>query len=196
MLRLDELGILEQLHADLCMTGAMAGQFAALRARRAEPAADHLLVETPIERLYIAIIGFPLPTAAHKALQERVGLRNETQRLMRSMEILHRYLPALADPNARPSQIVQILDQVLQVSLALMPIICQDMQVLDHISRYRERWQHIQPELSGDDLRRMGIPRGTIYRAILAELRIGRLDGTLHSRAEETALAESLATVQ
>ena len=196
MLRLDELGILEQLHADLCMTGAMAGQFAALRARRAEPDADHLLVETPIERLYIAIIGFPLPTAAHKALQERVGLRNETQRLMRSMEILHRYLPALADPNARPSQVVQILDQVLPVSLALMPIICQDPRVLDHIERYRRQWQDVQPELSGDDLRRMGIPRGAIYRAILAELRMGRLDGSIHSRSEEIAIAESLAAVQ
>lgn len=196
MLRLDELGILEQLHADLCMTGAMASQFAALRVHRAEPDADPLLVETPIERLYVAIVGFPLSAEAHKALQERVGLRNETQRLMHSMEILHRYLTVLADPNARPSQIVQVLDQVQPVSLALMPIICQDAQVLDHIACYRQQWQSVVPELSGDDLRRMGIPRGAIYRAILNELRMGRLDGTLHTRAEEIALAESLAAVQ
>ncbi len=196
MLRLGELRILEQLHPDLYMTDAMASQFASLRMRRVEPGADPLLVEAPIERLYIAIIGFPLSAAAHRAIQERVGLRNETQRLMHSMGILHRYRPTLADPNARPSQIVQILDQVLPVSLALMPILCQEQSVLDHIARYRQQWQHVRSELRGDDLRRMGIARGAIYRAILDELRMGRLDGTLHSREEEIALAESLATVQ
>ena len=196
MLRLDELGILEQLHSDLCMTGAMAGQFAVLRERRMAPDGDPLLKEEQIERLYLAIVAFPLSAHAHTALQERLGLRNETQRLMHSMEILHRYLPELADPAVRPSQIVQILDRVLPVSLAVMPIICRDAQVLDHIARYQAEWQHIQPELTGDDLRRMGIPRGAIYRAILNELRMGRLEGTLHSRAEEIALAESLAAVQ
>ena len=196
MVRLDGLRILEQLHPDLCMTSAMAGQFAALLALLAAPDADPLLVGTPIEHLYIAIVGFPLSAAAHRAFQDRIGLHNETQRLMHSMEILHRYWPVLADPHAQPSQIVHILDQVVPVSLALMPILCQEPRVLNSIARYRQQWQHIRPELSGDDLRRMGIPRGAIYRAILDELRMGRLDGTLHSREEEIALAEVLAAVQ
>jgi hypothetical protein len=45
----------------------------------------------------------------------------------------------------------------------------------------------VHAELDGHDLHRLGVPRGLIYRTILANLRAGRLDGTIHSRAEEEA---------
>ncbi len=95
-------------------------------------------------------------------MQERLGLRHETQRLLNSMVILHRYLPTLMQPTARPSQIAQILDQVQPVCLVIFPIVCDDPTANEHVRRYRAEWRDIQPEISGDDLRRMGIPRGAI----------------------------------
>ncbi len=196
MLRLDDLAILRQIHPSLTMTPAMARQFADLRARVAAASADPLLTAEPVERLYLAIVSYSLSGEESKALQARLGLRQETQRVLNGASILHRYLPRLADPAARPSQIVQILDEVEPVCLALFPVLCNNAVALAHVHRYRSEWQGIQPELNGNDLRRMGIPRGVIYRNILASLRMGRIDGTLNSRAEEIALVEQMSTIK
>lgn len=195
LLRLDALGVLRQIHPALAMTPAMAQQFSDLRARRQGADADPHLVTTPIERLYLATVAFPLHADATRVVQERLGLRAETQHLLHDMSILHRYLDRLADPAARPSQIVQVLDQVTPVGLALLPVLCHDQVVLDHLRYYRDAWRHIQPELTGDDLRRLGIARGVIYRNILTALRMGRIDGEIDSRAQEEAIARSMAAL-
>ncbi|MFM7582621.1 MAG: CCA tRNA nucleotidyltransferase, partial [Caldilinea sp.] len=62
--------------------------------------------------------------------------------------------------------------------------------------RYRSEWQAIRPELTGDDLQHLGIARGAIYRRLLAELRAGRLDGTIQSRADEIAWVQGRLTLQ
>lgn len=196
MLRLDELQILRQIHPALTMTPIMARQFAQLRALHRAEDADPLLIAEPIERLYFAILAFGWSGEESRAVQERLGLRHETQRLLNSMTILHRYLPTLMQPTARPSQIVQILDQVQPVCLVIFPIVCDDPTANDHVRRYRAEWRDIQPEVSGDDLRRMGIPRGAIYREMLAALRMGRIDGEIRSRADELALIEQMALIK
>ncbi|MFO7632788.1 MAG: CBS domain-containing protein, partial [Caldilinea sp.] len=195
-LRLDDLQILRQIHPALCMTPAMARQFADLRTLRQADDADPLLVEEPIERLYLAIAAYALSGEESRALQERLGLRHETQRLLNGMSILHRYLHRLADRTAKSSQVVQILDEVQPVCLALFPVVCDDAVALEHVHRYRTEWRQIQPELGGDDLRRMGIPRGVIYRNMLAALRMGRIDGEIRSRDEEIALVEQMAALR
>jgi tRNA nucleotidyltransferase (CCA-adding enzyme) len=195
LLRLDALGILRQIHPSLHMTSAMVQQFADLRAARDASNATPHLAAAPIERLYLAIVAFPLHAEEKHAVQERLGLRAETQHLLHDMSILHHYLDRLADAAARPSQIVQLLDQVTPVGLALLPVLCHDTVVSDHLQRYHEVWRHIQPELTGNDLRRMGIARGVIYRNILTALRVARLDGEIHSRTQEEATAKAMAAL-
>jgi len=195
MRRLDALGILRQIYPSLSMTATMAQQFIDLRACRQAGDADPQLAEAPIERLYLAILAYPLRAEEMRALQERLGLRVETRHLLRDLSILRRALDRLADPATRPSQVVQILDQVGPVSMALLPVLCDDPAVLEHIRRYQAAWQRIQPDLNGDDLRRMGIARGVIYRNILGALRMGRIDGEIHSRAEEEAFAQAMAAL-
>ena len=58
-----------------------------------------------------------------------------------------------------------------------------------NLAAYGDKWRHIHAELDGNDLARLGIPRGRIYRAILANLRAARLDGLAHSREDEVELA-------
>jgi tRNA nucleotidyltransferase (CCA-adding enzyme) len=195
LLRLDALDILHQIHPSLRMTPETAQHFAALRALRQQPDADPRLAAAPIERLYLALVAYPLRAAELHAVQERLGLRAETQHLLHDMSILRRNLDGLADPAARPSQVVQILDQVGLVSLALLPVLCTAPAALEHLDRYRTTWQHIQPELTGDDLRRLGIARGVIYRTILHALRMRRIDDEIHSRAQEEAIALAMAAL-
>ena len=192
LVRLDRLDILRQLDPDLRVTPALPSQFAALRRLLAEPEVDPVLRAEPVERLYWAILIDPLPGEVHERLQARLGLRGETQKIMRDMSELRVALPVLSDPEARPSQIVLALDEVGPVALALAPLLYPDEMVRARIAQYRSTWQAVRPELDGTDLRRLGIPRGAIYRVILRELRARRIDGTLHSREEEEALVREL----
>ncbi len=196
LLRLDELGILQQLNPDLRMTPEIGLQFARLRTARMNPGAAPVLLEEPIERLYWALLVFRLSGSARRVLQERFGLRSETQRLMRSVGILHEKMSVLADSAASPSQIVAILDQVTTVAVALLPVVCTDPQVLVAAERYEGEWRHVRATLDGNDLRARGIPRGPIYGEILDALRAGRLDGTIHSREDELDLVRQVALIE
>ena len=196
MLRLDELSVLQTLHPDLRMTTEKADEFALLRELRSQEGAKRVLVETPIVLLYWGIITYPIPADGLDALQERLGLKHETLRLMQSLARLRARLPVLADPTARPSQIVAALDDIDPVALALLPVLAGDAQVLAALDRYCHDWRHVQASLDGNDLQALGLRRGTIYRTVLAELRAGRLDGTISSREEETAHVLRIAASQ
>jgi tRNA nucleotidyltransferase (CCA-adding enzyme) len=193
MLRLDQLAILAALHPDLRMTDVMAEQFVRLRVERRVEAADRVLVDTPIVLLYWGIITYPLPAETLDALHVRLGLKQETLRLMQSLARLRARLPLLRDPQAKPSQVVAALDDIMPVALALLPIVCGEDQVLAARDRYLNTWQYVQPALDGNDLERLGLRRGTIYRTVLADLRAGRLDGAIHTRDEEVALVKRVA---
>jgi tRNA nucleotidyltransferase (CCA-adding enzyme) len=196
MLRLDELQVLHTLQPELRMTPDMTQQFASLRNLRGAPGADPLLVTTPIVLLYWGIITYPLPAEVLELLQERLGLKHETLRLMQSLARLRTRLPVLNNPDARPSEVVGALDDIAPVALALLPVLCDDAQVLAALHRYCLEWRDVQPALDGHDLQRLGLRRGTIYRTVLAELRAGRLDGKIKSREEEIALVRRFAALE
>lgn len=193
MLRLDELRVLQTLHPELRMTAEMAHQFALLRELRGQEGANRVLVETPIVVLYWGIITYPIAAEALAALQERLGLKQETFRLMQSLARLRGRLPVLGDPAARPSQIVAALDDVGPIALALLPVVSGEGQVLSALERYCHEWRDVQAALDGNDLQALGLPRGTLYRTVLTDLRAGRLDGAINSREEEVAYVRRVA---
>jgi tRNA nucleotidyltransferase (CCA-adding enzyme) len=56
-----------------------------------------------------------------------------------------------------------------------------------YISLYLTRLRTVKVELSGDDLKKLGIPPGPRYKKMLAELLDAKLDGLVHNRDEEMA---------
>ncbi len=196
MLRLDELGVLQQLDPDLHMGQAMADQFLRLRQLRRQAWTNSVQQETPLVLLYWGLITFPIPAEALPRVQERLGLKQATLRFMQSLAKLRARLPLLADAGTPPSRIVAALDDILPVALALLPVVSDDTQALAAVEQYEQEWRHVQPELDGHDLQRLGLRRGTIYRTILNDLRAGRLDDTIHSREDEESLVKRAATIK
>ena len=96
----------------------------------------------------------PLTRLRHS--QERLGLKQETLRLMQSLARLRARLPVLGDPAAPPSQIVAALDDISPVALALLPVVSGDAQVLTALDRYCHEWRHVQASLDGHDLQHWG----------------------------------------
>jgi tRNA nucleotidyltransferase (CCA-adding enzyme) len=193
LLRLDEMGILRQIYPALRMDARCAERFARLRAALAAPDAAPLLLSQPLPLLYWTMLCAPLTPADVDALQARLGLRGETIELMRSTVELQRQLPTLADPTTPPSVATAILEESTPAALALLPILTDNVQVLRTLELYQTTWRHVAPSFDGHALRVLGIPRGGIYRTILANLRAGLLDGKISTRAEEEALVRAIA---
>lgn len=61
-----------------------------------------------------------------------------------------------------------------------------------NLRRYLKTLRHIRPTLTGDDLRRMGIPPGPAYSRLLDALLAARVDGRVASRREEVHLVREL----
>jgi tRNA nucleotidyltransferase (CCA-adding enzyme) len=186
--RLADLELLARLHPELQAGYAkewVDSRFAVLRELRRPGSASPLLAH-PIERLYFGILVYHLPEPTQTTLAQRLGLRAETQRLVRGLNRIRAALPELRKPASPPSRVVAIFDEVDPAALDLIPVVCAgEQQILWFYRRYRADWQHIQPALNGNDLMALGIARGPIYRRLLSSLRAGRLDRSLQSREDE-----------
>ncbi|MEZ4621037.1 MAG: hypothetical protein R2867_36815 [Caldilineaceae bacterium] len=188
-----ELQILQQFHPALTVEPWVESNFRALRAVLAAEAAPPVLREEAIERLYQGLLICHLAPATHAALTARLGLRSETQRLMAGLSVLHEQAATLADPALLPSAAVAILDQSTAAALALYLALDLAPPLTPVLRHYVEEWQAVRPSLNGRDLQALGIPRGPIYGEILAAIRAALLDGEIHNREEEIALARQIA---
>ncbi len=198
ILRLEELGVLKQIHPDLRAGLAFVRHSAALRDKlRHEDRADE-----PIERLYWGLLIYellPLETeadgassAVEKALSERLKLRSETQRLMRQLQTVKTRLPRLIDPQAPPSAIVAALDQARPSALLLFAVLEENELLQERLLHYAQTWQHVHPSLDGNDLRQMGLRPGPLYGEILRRARAALLDGEIEPGAAEQRLAQAI----
>ncbi len=191
--RLDAVGVLVRLHPQLTVDDWVIARFARLRTTLSDALWREYIQDEAIERLYWGILVYQLPAETDAVLQERLGLRRETQQLVAGLRFLRDYHDVLADPNLRPSQAVAHLSKVQPATLALFHLISDDPQIEHIVRRYVTEWQHVHATLNGHDLQALGLPRGPLYRTLLDAARAARLDGQIHSREEEIALVMQLA---
>jgi len=213
--RMDELGILARLHPHLGMTPWVVEGFRSLRQTLARLDQDEhfgaqsvaAIRATAIERLYWGILVYPMPTRpaqlpasglggdknGDQRLAERLGLRKETQLLVADLRKLQAQRDLLQRPDLLPSQVVQALDRRGAPARFLFRLLETDPRLRAYLDRFEAEWQYADPLLDGEDLQRLGLRRGPLFRPILDGLRAARLDGLLHTRAEEEALARQIA---
>ncbi|HXL01616.1 MAG TPA: CBS domain-containing protein [Candidatus Atribacteria bacterium] len=101
---------------------------------------------------------------------------------------------------------IKLLDGTLpnsQVYLLLRPLSDEFLLLLEakwgedslprkRVEQYLKEWRKIVPCLTGEDLRRKGIPAGPVYAKILEELKLARIDGLVKSKEEEEILVEKI----
>ncbi len=97
------------------------------------------------------------------------------------------FQPGLWTDPPLPSEVVAVLDRLPEAGLVAASVLHPSARPVLH--RYLSDWRFVRPALTGDDLLALGLPAGPAFKTLLWQLRAGRLDGTLTSRAAELALA-------
>jgi tRNA nucleotidyltransferase (CCA-adding enzyme) len=197
--RLAELGVLSRLHSELKCDAWLAGKAAELRSTLALAAnpesqspAAMALVPAAAPRLYLALLAYRLPAGAAAEFLDRYRIRREYRDLVLEVHALSAHLDSLAGNDVRPSDIVRALDESSDEARLLLRVVSDNWLVRQRLDLYQRRLRHVRSILDGDDLRRLGVVPGRIYRQILERLRSARLDGEVATRAEEEALVRTV----
>ena len=90
-----------------------------------------------------------------------------------------------------PSEVAMVLRRLTAELLPLMLALCSQGPGRQFVQSYLTTWRHIRPELTGDDLKRLGVPQGPTIGRILARMLAAKLDGTAPTSQEEEALVQS-----
>ena len=91
-------------------------------------------------------------------------------------------IPQLADR--------QFHEAVTALAVVWTMISCHDPIVRDRLKLYLTRLRDVRVTLTGDDLKRMGLPPGPRYKKILAGLLDAKLDGAVITKEDEIAYVQ------
>jgi tRNA nucleotidyltransferase (CCA-adding enzyme) len=96
-------------------------------------------------------------------------------------------------PPLKPAETYRTLlglaDEVLLILIAKT----KSESVKRQISACLTAYQHVKPSLTGEDLKKMGLKPGPLYRKILDRLLDARLNGEVQSEADERGLVKKIA---
>jgi tRNA nucleotidyltransferase (CCA-adding enzyme) len=197
--RLDELAVLVRLHPQLRCDAWFSAKAFELRAAldlvarpQNQAAAAMTLAPGAAPRLHLALLTYPLPAPAAAEFTARFHIRKEYRDLVMEVHKLSAQLDVLGSNDIRPSAIVRALDESSDEARLVLRVACDNWLVRQRLDLYQRRLRHMRPVLDGDDLRRMGVEPGRIYRQILEHLRDARLDGEISTRVQEEALVRSV----
>ncbi len=175
MARLNDLGVLKAIFPKLTFSQWHAAKFSAARANR------HPLT-------FFGLLAYRFSAKDTADFAARLAFSNAETETLRQVVALREQARTLAANALSPSAVYRLLEDYSDEALAIFALASDDSHIRERVELFRTRLRQIAPELSGDDLKRMGIPPGPAYRNILSRLRDARLDGDVSTRAEEEAL--------
>jgi tRNA nucleotidyltransferase (CCA-adding enzyme) len=207
LLRLDDLGVLRQIHPALRADEWFAGRCRDLRDGLSDtpwswnapapiPVSEKGAEEEagpgrrPADVHYLGLLTFRLPAEALDGIVDRLRIRGDDASILSQVQALKARLPELREPR-RPSQIHRLLEKFPEAALLVGWLACTDETARAQLAQFQRELRGVEPIIDGHYLRReLNLRPGPIYRRILEHLRAARLDGEVITLADERALVE------
>jgi tRNA nucleotidyltransferase (CCA-adding enzyme) len=196
--RLHELQVLPQIDAALTLSSAQV----AVLTRVAEAHVE--LVELVPEHAmrawlaYMAVLVQNLSPEAIRRICQRLTLSprvtGEMIEGIAAVEVACKRLQS--EDDLRPSEVVAVLRTLPFEMLPLLLARCPAMAVRNRVRQYLTTWRHVRPCLTGDDLKRFGIPQGPEIGRLLTRLLAVKLDGQAPTREAEEALIRTVLSAE
>jgi len=190
--RLEELGVLAQIHPALRCNDWLSRKYQHLRKAldAGDWGPDGGERASPIH--YLALLTYRLLSEELETLIERLKIIRDDAARLREASELRPIIPRLAKRDLPPSAIYRLLAPYSGQSIFLMWVASDSALIRQRLELYHRRLQYVKPEIDGAWLQERGVEPGPIYRQILGALRDARLDGQVSSLSEEEALVEKL----
>jgi tRNA nucleotidyltransferase (CCA-adding enzyme) len=194
LLRLDELGVLAQIHPRLASDQETARLFARLRdevaaGRWEAPAGEGGL---PAPALYLAVLVCRMPREDVEALAACLKPLRQDLALLRQVIALKELGPRLEEPHL-PNREIDALLRLSSSPARLVAWLCAASdRVRDRLWLYESNLRHIQPAVDGEYLKSLGLRPSPLFRRLLSAVRDARLDGQIETVEQEKALVARL----
>ncbi len=186
--RLRELGL-----ADEILPGLAADAKTAEIIHRGRSLADELGLDVPEWRLGLAALARGIEPGPLRAWLLRLKIRRRDAELIAgAVASAPRLLEAARDEATAPSHLVGLADPAAPDG----PLLALALAELALLRRYFTELRHVRSELTGADLAELGLAESPRVGSVLAELRRRKLDGELHGRDVELAVARELIAAQ
>jgi tRNA nucleotidyltransferase (CCA-adding enzyme) len=191
--RLEELGLLSTLHAELGWKAELAG--ALEEVLRGGLDASWKLPETwqhaPLRRVLAYCIWLsPLSAESAAQLAQRLRLPLPVAQAVEATCRLAK--TGLGVAGEKPSRAAAILAEIPLPAAYALRVLGLPPRARVALQSYITTWRHIQPITDGDALLARGLKPGPLFARVLSALRDAWLDGQIHTLAEEHALLEDL----
>jgi tRNA nucleotidyltransferase (CCA-adding enzyme) len=203
--RMEELGALRHIHPGLRCDGWVQSKFRTLRQVVAdwyEQSWQPVLIEEDhdalhgmpdptdnMPQLYLSLLTYRLIPAELDTLISRIKVVRDDADLLHQVVALRDHLDRLQIAAVCPSEVVQLLAPFAGPAILVAWVASDSALVHEHLTRYWEVYRHVRPEMTGDDLKAMGLRPGPLYGRILSALRDARLDEQITSLEEEQQMA-------
>jgi tRNA nucleotidyltransferase (CCA-adding enzyme) len=179
-----QLGVLTVLHPSLRGDRWLAGKFA--RARTMNPSSP------PPATLYLSLLAYRLNPEALEQFIAYLNLPGTQAQALRDTNAVKGKMAELEVAGQAPSHIYKILHGHNATALTAVSIATGSPTAAEHVELYLNVLRQVQPILTGEDLKKMGVPAGPKIKEILQSLREAKLDGRVSSRGEEEKIVTGL----
>ena len=179
----EELKVLPKLHPALKGNGWLAEKF--------EQARQLSLPDLPPIGLYLALLIYRLTTEENEQLISHLRLPKSLTQTLRDTNNLKTRLESLTDPELSRSSIYRLLHDyslpaIMANSLAGDPPVARR-----HMQLFLNKLRYVKLDLTGDDLKRMGVAPGPNIKEVLELALEARLDRKITTKQGEEGLVNS-----
>lgn len=178
--RAERLGVLRHLHPALEGNGWLGEHFD--RAREACGSSK------PDVNVYLVLLAWRLDDEALKSFVERLKFGSEASRMLKDIPALKRSLPGLTAPDLKPSSVYYALERHRPETIQAAVLVTDSVPVRQRLELYLSTLRFVEMSLSGNDLKKMGVPEGKKMGALLKALKEAKLNGEVKTREGERNL--------
>ena len=178
--RAEELKVLDKLYPRLKGDFWLSETFALAR--------EEYSPELPPPLLYLALFTYRLNATDIEKITTSLKLPKSSSRTLQETQAIKGIIHELAIPGLAPSRIYDLLhgNSVMAVTANLL---ATDSTVIEeNIELYLNVLKNVQPLLSGENLKRLGVPEGPRIKEALLMLREAKLDGKITTRKDEETM--------
>ena len=177
--RAGELGVLRELHPSLRGDGWIGERFK--QARQLDKPGS-------LAVLYLCLLVYHFTPGENEQVMVRFNFPKKLAEATQKTLQIKAKLEHLAKPELKPSTIYRLLHGFVPQAIYANMLASESDVVRQRLHWYLAKLRYVKPLLTGDDLKKLGVPSGPSFGDVLHTLHEARLNGDVRTRQDEEKL--------